>query len=172
MEAKEVLRMVYKTCQSMERQKERVEELRAELQAPSAIRYDGVRVQHNRNIDRLENDVTRLDEAEKELLLLIDEYLQTYSKVLDLISASCDAMSMRVLFLHFFPDKRHRFRTLKQVASEMQKTDGLTYSKSHISRINQRGLQQVNKLLQDPEIMQHYQTHCLRSAAIGASGSN
>ena len=94
----------------------------------AAIHYD-VRVKSTPNFDRMGTAVAKIEAMERELDLIIDQFVDEKNYIISQIDAIEDEMHYQVLFARYIQKK-----TFERIAEE------LNYSLRQISRVHDRAL--------------------------------
>ena len=81
MTAKEYLSKAAVLRRRIKQVETRIEEIRAEVSSPKAIRYDKDMIQSSPSGDALANYVIRLDTEEQKLIRLKEQYLDMYEEI-------------------------------------------------------------------------------------------
>lgn len=138
MRAKEYLSQAAVLKRRIKQIEERIEELRAEVSSPKAIRYDKDMVQSSPTGDALATYVGRLEQEQTELLRLKTEYLERREEIRRrLVNVNPDLYS-DILYMRYLEQK-----SLGQIADE------LSYSYEWICRLHGRALQEFTRTYPD-----------------------
>lgn len=138
MTAKEYLSKAAVLRRRIKQVETRIEEIRAEVSSPKAIRYDKDMIQSSPSGDALANYVIRLDTEEQKLIRLKEQYLDMYEEIRQRLIAVNPDIYSDVLYMRYLEEK-----PLTKIAEE------LSYSYEWTCRLHGRALLAFSRTFPD-----------------------
>lgn len=144
MTAKEYLNQLRILDTKINQKMEELSQLKSILMG-RGMRYDSDRVQTS-PANMQENIIIKCADIEDKIDRMIDSYISKKDKIINQIHQLNDDRYIQILYLHYVPNEKHQTKRLEDIAVEMKKKNGNSYTYEHINRLHGEALQKFTKL--------------------------